>query len=83
MIKSIDFGINSFYISFALNIENIRLDKKMFNNLFGSEDLLKLVSGELKDNKGNLIRVPNGLLKKMQENIDVYTKEIASYYFYN
>ena len=55
----------------------------MFNNLFGSEDLLKLVSGELKDNKGNLIRVPNGLLKKLQENIDAYSKEIASYYFYD
>ena len=83
IFKSIDFGINSFYVSFALNVENIRLDKKMFNNLFGSEDLLKLVSGELKDSKGNLIRVPNGLLKKLQENIDLYSKEIASYYFYD
>ena len=38
----------------------------MFNDLFGSKDLLKLVSGELKDDKGDLIRVPNGFLKKLQ-----------------
>ena len=81
--RSIDFGINSFYIIFALNIENIRLDKKIFNDLFGSKDLLKLVTGELKDEKGDLIRVPNGLQKKLQENIDIYSKEIATYYLYD
>ena len=81
--RSIDFAINSFYISFALNVEYIRLDKKMFNNLFGSKDLLRLVTGELKDEKGDLIRVPNGLLKKMQENINVYSKEVATYYLYD
>ena len=81
--RSIDFGINSFYISFALNIENIRLDKKMFNDLFGSKDLLKLVTGELKDEKGDLIRVPDGLLKKLQDDIDVFSENIAPYYLYN
>tara|TARA_B100002051_G_scaffold272304_1_gene308780 strand:+ start:1132 stop:2421 length:1290 start_codon:yes stop_codon:yes gene_type:complete len=81
--RSIDFGINSFYISFALNTENIRLDKKMFNDLFGSKDLLKLVTGKLKDEKGDLIRVPNGLIKKLQDDINVFSEKIAPFYLYN
>ena len=81
--RSIDFGINSFFINFALNIEKMRLDSKMLNMLFGSKDLFKLVRGELKNKKGKLIRVPGGLFKKLQDDIDVFSKDVASYYLYN
>ena len=81
--RSIDFGINSFFINFALNIEKMRLDTKMLNTLFGSKDLFKLVRGELKNKKGKLIRVPDGLFRKLQDDIDAFSEDVASYYFYN
>ena len=55
----------------------------MFNDLFGSKDLLKLVTGKLKDEKGDLIRVPNGLIKKLQDDINVFSENIAPFYLYN
>ena len=81
--RSIDFGINSFFINFALNIEKMRLDTKMLNTLFGSKDLFKLVRGELKNKKGKLIRVPDGLFRKLQDDIDAFSEDVASYYLYN
>ena len=61
----------------------MRLDTKMLNTLFGSKDLFKLVRGELKNKKGKLIRVPDGLFRKLQDDIDAFSEDVASYYFYN
>ena len=77
--KSLNTAIESIYINFGFYPENIRYKKERMGKLFGNDNLFKLVTGKLYNEKRKKIRVPLGLIKLIEKDSEKF-KEVSKPY---
>ncbi len=77
--KSLNTAIESIYINFGFYPENIRYKKERMGKLFGNDNLFKLVTGKLYNEKRKKIRVPSGLIKLIEKDSEIF-KEVSKPY---
>jgi len=51
--------------------------------LFGTDQLFRLLNGQLRNAKGKVIKVPSGLFKLLDEDREKFLVQSAPYYLYN
>ena len=81
--RSVNTAIESIYINFALNPDNLRFKKDRMGKLFGNNNLFKLVTGKLLNENKKKIRVPSGLIKIMEKDSEKFVSSSTPYHLYD
>ena len=80
--RSLNTAIESIYINFAFYPDNLRFKKEGMGKLFGNDNLFKLVTGKLYNEKRKKIRVPSGLIKLIEKDSEKFKKFSKPYQLY-
>lgn len=81
--RSLNMAIHSIYINFGFYPENVRFEREKMKEYFGNDDLFKLVTGKLFDQKKKKIRVPSGLIKLIESDCRQFKELSQPYLLYN
>jgi len=80
--RAIDTAVNSIYITFGFYAEEFRVKQKSMGRLWGNNQLFKLFNGKLRSENGKHIKVPSGLLKLLEKDLEYFTIQSAPYHLY-
>ena len=81
--RAIETAIHSIYITFGFYTDEFRYKPGRLGKLFGTDQLFRLLNGQLRNAKGKVIKVPSGLFKLLDEDREKFLVQSAPYYLYN
>ena len=81
--RAIETAIHSIYITFGFYTDEFRYKPGRLGKLFGTDQLFRLLNGQLRNANNKVIKVPSGLFKLLEEDREEFLVQSAPYYLYN
>jgi len=81
--RAIETAIHSIYITFGFYTDEFRYKPGRLGKLYGNNHLFRLLNGQLRNERGKIIKVPSGLFKILEKDKDQFTFQSTPYRLYN
>ncbi|HIF27238.1 MAG TPA: DUF1343 domain-containing protein [Candidatus Marinimicrobia bacterium] len=80
--RAIETAVHSIYITFGFYTDQFRYDPTKLGRLWGNDHMFRFLNGQLRSEKGKVVKVPRGLFKYLEKDREEFTLQSAPYYLY-
>ena len=80
--RAIETAVHSIYITFGFYTDQFRYDPTKLGRLWGNDHMFRFLNGQLRSEKGKVVKVPRGLFKYLEKDRGKFTLQSAPYYLY-
>ena len=80
--RAIETAVHSIYITFGFYTDEFRYDPTKLGRLWGNDHMFRFLNGQLRSEKGKVVKVPSGLFKYLEKDREEFTLQSAPYYLY-
>ena len=80
--RAIETAVHSIYITFGFYTDEFRYKPTRLGRLWGNDHMFRLLNGQLRSENGNVVKVPRGLFKILEQDREQFTLQSAPYFLY-